>query len=622
MDNLLPVFVLLPVLAFVISLFIPAKQEGALSRIAFTMAGLHLLLTVGFIGFWIGTGTPTLNIKEIVLFQNGDYEFFIDLYFDVVTAVYLFVGATLCFLVTLYSRYYLHREDGYKRFFNTILFFYSGYVLTVIAGNLETLFVGWEILGITSFLLIAFYRDRYLPVKNAVKVFSVYRIGDIGIILTMWMCHHLFHENITFLKLNNHAVVSEHLQSHSLVGVFIAIMILLAASVKSAQLPFSSWLPRAMEGPTPSSAIFYGSLSVHIGVLLLLRTYPIWEYQYSVRIAFAILGLATAIIASVIARVQSSIKTQIAYASIAQIGLIFIEVSFGFTLLALYHFAGNAFLRTYQLLISPSVVAYKIREQFYHFVPRAKTIEDSWPKRIEYTLYTLSLKEWNLDSMMYKYYWNPFKFIGNKLNFLSTKNVLAFFIPTYLVAFGLSFFQNQIPVYIQHYLAEIFALIGLLLVLKAFTERKQAILSWALVLMNHFWVALAISFNEKFDVNEYLFYLGGISVAGIVGLWVLLRAIKLEGSIGLDQFHGHAKKHPKLALTMLIACLGVSGFPITPSFIGEDIIFSHIKENQIALAVMASFSFIIDGIALVRIYARVFLGPHTKSFENMPYRSS
>ena len=97
----------------------------------------------------------------------------------------------------------MHRESGYKRFFYTILFFYAGYTLAVFAGNLETLFIGWEILGLTSFLLVAFYRERYLPVKNAFKVFSIYRIGDVGIILAMWASHHLWHENITFEKIQN-----------------------------------------------------------------------------------------------------------------------------------------------------------------------------------------------------------------------------------------------------------------------------------------------------------------------------------------------------------------------------------------------------------------------------------
>ncbi|MCP1385789.1 proton-conducting transporter transmembrane domain-containing protein [Runella salmonicolor] len=622
MTLFLHIFILLPVLGFIISLLVPAPKEGIISGVAFGTVGLHLASTIGFIGYWLLNGRPILNIKDIVLFKAKGYEFFIDFCFDEIGATYLFVGSFLTFLVTIYSRYYLHRESGYKRFFNTILFFYVGYNIIILSGNLETLFVGWEILGISSFLLIAFYRDRYLPVKNAVKVFSIYRIGDVGLILAMWMSHHLFHENITFLKLNNYELVHEHLQSHTWIGVFISIMILISAAAKSAQLPFSSWLPRAMEGPTPSTAIFYGSLSVHLGVFLLLRTYPFWEHQLSVRILIAVLGLLTAVITTGIARVQSSVKSQIAYASIAQIGLIFIEVAAGLEILAMFHFAGNAFLRTYQLLVSPSVVSYLIREQFYNFSPRARSIEHFFPKKLEYTLYLLSIKEWNLDSLMYRYLWNPLKWAGNKMNFLTVNRLLIFFIPTYVIGLVCLYNEELIPTNIHAYLPIFFSLIGLLMVLKSFTERRKAPMSWILVIMNHFWIALAVSFNEHFKNDQTILYLSGIIASGVLGYFCLTKLKSIEGNIDLDQFHGHSSKHPKLAFIFLMACLGVSGFPITPTFIGEDLIFSHIHENQAILALSVSLSFIIDGLAIIRIYARIFLGPHVKSVYETAYRSS
>ena len=516
----------------------------------------------------------------------------------------------------------MHRESGYKRFFNTILFFYLGYNIAIFSGNLETLFIGWEILGISSFLLIAFYRDRYLPVKNAVKVFSIYRIGDVGLILAMWMSHHLWHENITFLKLNNYELVHSQLQTHTWIGVFISLMILISAAAKSAQLPFSSWLPRAMEGPTPSSAIFYGSLSVHLGVFILLRTFHFWEHQFSVRIAIAVLGLFTSIVTTGIARVQSSVKSQIAYASIAQIGLIFIEVAAGFEDLALFHFAGNAFLRTYQLLVSPSVVSYLIREQFYNFIPRQHTFEDSLPKKIEYTFYMLCLKEWNLDSFMYRYLWNPLKWAGRKFDFLTLNRVILYGIPSYLIGLFLVYNEDLVPDSIEKYLPFFFAFIALIMVLKAFTERKLARMSWLLIVMTHFWIALAIAFNEHFTFDQIHFYLSGIAVSGILGFMCLRLLKSQEGSIDLDQFHGHVYKHPKFAIVFLLSCLGVSGFPITPTFIGEDLIFTHIHEDQPILAFMISLCFIIDGLSIVRIYARVFLGPHVKSVYEMAYRSS
>jgi NADH-quinone oxidoreductase subunit L len=620
---ILQFFILLPLLGYIISLLIPGKKENTISWITYFTVGIHLVAASTFTFIWLlSNHHHPINLKDIDVYNTDGYDFFIDFYFDKITATYLLVGAVLTFLVTVYSRYYMHRESGYKRFFNTILFFYLGYNISIFAGNLETLFIGWEILGISSFLLIAFYRERYLPVKNAVKVFSIYRIGDIGLILSMWMSHHLWHENITFAKLNNFELVHEHIQSHSIMGVLISLTILITAAAKSAQLPFCSWMPRAMEGPTPSSAIFYGSLSVHLGVFLLLRTFTFWEHQLSVRILIGALGLLTSLATTSIARVQSSVKSQIAYASIAQIGLIFIEIALGFENFALWHFAGNAFLRTYQLLVSPSVVSYLIREQFYNFKPRQHSVEDSLPKKIEYTIYMWSLKEFNLDSFMYRYLWNPLKWLGKKLDFLTLQSIFIYLVPAYLVGLFCVYHQEIISESVQEFLPIVFALIALITVLKSFTERKLARLSWLLVVMSHFWIALSVAFNEKFTFDQVHLYLSGVATAGVIGFVCLYALKRYEGNIDLDQFHGHVYKHPKLAVVFLLCCLGASGFPISPTFIGEDLIFTHIHEDQPLLACVVSLCFIIDGIAIIRVYARVFMGPHVKSIYDMAYRSS
>ncbi len=622
MEKVILFFILIPVLGFLISLVIPSKNEAMLSKAVFTTVGIHFTGAILFVVYWLFNGHQTLNIPEVILFKSKEYEFLIDFYFDKITAVYLLVGAFLTFLVTTYSRTYLHRENGYKRFFNTIMFFYIGYSFTIFSGNFETLFIGWEILGICSFLLIAFYRDRYLPVKNALKVFSVYRIGDIGLILAMWASHHLWHENISFYKLNNSVLVHEHLESHTFIGAFIALMILIAAAAKSAQLPFSSWLPRAMEGPTPSSAIFYGSLSVHFGVFLLLRTFPFWEEQTSVRVLIVLLGLFTSIIATLIARVQSTVKSQIAYSSIAQIGLIFIEVALGFEKIALFHFAGNAFLRTYQLLVSPSSVTYLIRRQFYYFVPRQFTFEDSLPKKLEYSIYLLSLKEWNLDAFMSNVIWTPLKEIGKRIHFITVKRLIIMVSSIYVIALAMYLNEDRLPQQITHNLPAIFALIGLILVIKSYSERRSPGVGFLLIIMNHFWIALAISFNEHFDFEEIIFYISGILIAGIVGYIVLMKLKKAEDTINLNQFSGHVYEHRKLAFLFLLAAISITGFPITPSFIGEDLVFSHIHENQFLLAFYISSSYIIGGISMMRIYARLFLGPHIKTYHETPYKSS
>jgi len=622
MEKIIQIFILLPLLGFIVSLIIPRKHENLLSRTAFGFVGLNLFCLTLFVIYWLVNAHPILNLNEILIYQTTGYEFLLDFYFDKISVVYLLVGSFLTFLVTIYSRYYLHRERGYKRFFNTVLFFYLGYNITVLSGNFETLFLGWEILGISSFLLISFYRERYLPVKNAIKVFSIYRIGDVGLLLVMWLSHHLWHENVTFLKLNNYELVHEHLQSHSLIGVFISTMILISAAAKSAQFPFSSWLPRAMEGPTPSSAIFYGSLSVHIGVFLLLRTFPFWDYQFSVRILIASIGFITAVLCGLTARVQSSVKSQIAYASSAQIGIIFIELAAGFENLALIHFAGNAFLRTYQLLVSPSVVSYLIKEQFYNFTPRKHSAEDSLPNRLRYTIYLLSLKEWNLDWLMSEYVWMPIKQAGRKMSFMSFKTTSVIF--SILFTIGLIAFQleNTIPDYLHRFMPEFYAFFGLILVLKSFAERGNAWHAFTLILMNNFMVAMSISFNEHFEFSHTVLYLSGIIIAGIGGYLSLYSLKKKELEIDLMQFYGHSYKHPRLAFLFLLVCLALSGFPITPTFIGEDLIYSHIGDHQAILALIVSVSFIIDGLSLIRIYSRLFLGAPIKRFHEVAFRSS
>ncbi len=621
MQSIIQYFILLPLIGYIISILIPRKSEKLISNSAIYIVGLHFISFVVFVGYWLLNGHITIDFKNIVIYKTTNYEFFIDFFFDKITVVYMLVGSFLTFLVTIYCSYYLHREQGYKRFFNTIMLFYLGYNITIFSGNLETLFVGWEILGISSFLLIAFYRDRYLPVKNAFKVFSIYRLGDVGLILAMWMSHHLFHENITFFQLQNDELVSTHLENHSIIGIFVAVMILITAAAKSAQLPFSSWLPRAMEGPTPSSAIFYGSLSVHLGVFLMLRTFELWEHQTSVRVLIGLLGLTTSIVATGIARVQSSVKSQIAYSSISQIGLIFIELAFGLETLALIHFAGNAFLRTYQLLVSPSTVSYLIREQFYNFVPRPKSLEDSFSKKIKYTFYILCLKEFNLDTVMFKL-WRPLKVMGRSLNFVNAKNILFYFIPAYIIGLICLYYESLIPEQIHHFLPTLFSFIGFVMVLKSYTERKNVHMAWILIIMNHFWIALAISFNEHYVYTQSLLYLSGIVFMGSIGFITIQKLKTLESQVDLNQFNGHSYDHPKLAFVFLLSCLGLTGFPITPTFIGEDIIFTHIHEDQVALAFFTASSLIIDGIAAIRIYARVFLGPHIKTNHASAYKSS
>ncbi len=620
MSFLLQFFIWIPLIGFLISLLTPRKSESILSGIAFSAIGLYFVGLIIFTVYWLVSNSPTLDVKHIVFYKTGTTEIFIDFYFDRITAVFAVVGSLIALLVSIFSRYYMHREKGFKRFFVTTLFFFLGYNLIIFSGNFETLFMGWEILGICSFVLIAFYRDRYLPVKNSLKVISVYRLADVCLLLGMWMSHHLWHENITFLKLNDIGLVANQLQGHYSLGIFISLMIFITAVIKSAQLPFSSWLPRAMEGPTTSSAIFYGSLSVHLGVFILLRTFPFWENLQLIKVLIIITGLVTAIIATGIAGVQSTVKTQIAYSSIAQIGFIFIEVALGFHTLALIHFAGNAFLRTYQLLVSPSVLSYLVHDQFYNFKPNAWNSKDYGFKRLRNTFYILCIKEWNLDSLLYRTLWSPFKWAGNKVGFISGKASIIILIILYSI--GLYSFSLDEKFLFNAQLPYLFALIALVLILKAFTSRSDGLKVWMLLAASQFFIALAIALNKQFDFAHIIIYLSGGIIAGIVGYICLKKIKSYDSDIDMNKFHGYAYEHPKLALVFLVSCLGLVAFPITPAFIGFDLLLTHIHHDQILLITIVALCFLFIEVSALRIYARVFMGQHKKAYHAMAFRSS
>ncbi len=619
MSQYLQVFIILPLFVFVAGLLIPGRKERLLAGLVIAGILLQFSALTGFIGWWLINGAVALDHKHIVFLQTEDIEVFLDFYFDKTTAVFAWVGSLLMILVGIFSRYYLHREAGYKRFFSTLSLFFLGYCLVVFSGNFETLFMGWELIGISSFLLISFYRDRFLPVKNAFKVLSVYRLSDICLILAMWMSHQLWHENITFMQLNDTASVDAHLATHQWYGYLLAGLLVLAAAIKSAQVPFSSWLPRAMEGPTTSSAIFYASLSVHLGIFILLRTYTYWEGLFLIRVLIISIGVFTAMIATSIARVQASVKTQIAYASAAQIGLIFIEVALGWHVLALIHFAGNAFLRTYQLLVSPSVLSYRIHDMFFNFRKRGQRPAG----RLTNTLYILSTKEWNMDKWMKTLLWDPFKQAGTVLSVIVKPLGVAILTTMFLAGVYIYLNEDAFPPDLYGILPVAFSLTGLLITIRSFTDRGDAKQVWLLVLAGQLFITLSIALLHDEFTHRYMFiYLSGSMVFGLVGYLCLRRIENIDEDILLDIYHGYSYEQPRAALLFLVACLGIIGMPFTPTFIGIDLLFSHIHKSEMALIAFTATSFVFMELAVIRIYAHVFLGQHKKPYHPVAFKSS
>ena len=618
MNQLLIIFIAIPLLAFLVTLFWQNKSEKAIGIIVRVTKVLYILLSISFFVWWIWNGLEPVSYHLATVYESEHFVFAIQLYYDEITAVFSIVGALLFFLVATFSKYYMHRDEGYKRFFNTILLFATGYNFIILSGNFETLFIGWEIKGVCSFLLIAFYRNRYLPVKNAFKAISYYRISDVSLMLCMWMMHHLTHQNISFSELGEAKTLAFQAANTGM-AIFIVCMMILPAAIKSAQLPFTAWLPRAMEGPTSSSAIFYGSLSVHIGVFLLLRTHPFWEDMLWAKVTIIIIGALTAIVATLIARVQPTVKTQIAYSSAAQIGLMFIEVAIGWHWLVLIHFAGNAFLRTYQLLVSPSVLNYLVHHQYFHYIaPKQKPVS-----KIKASLYMLGIKEWNLDSMMFTYLWSPFKWLGKQIQFLQSKIIIGILILAGLAMLILGYTKQIIIPSSGETLPVILMSIALAVILFAFSYRGSALRAWIYLLAGHLFIIAAVLFNAP-HINpiEIVFYASGVLVAFVLGYFCLQKIKAIDNNISLNRFHGYVYEQETTGLLFLFAAISMIGFPVTAAFIGIDVLFTYVHSNQPLLISLMALCLIFIELSAFRILLRIFMGPHKKLNHPVASRSS
>jgi NADH:ubiquinone oxidoreductase subunit 5 (subunit L)/multisubunit Na+/H+ antiporter MnhA subunit len=293
-------------------------------------------------GQWLDSGF--LNIK-IDFITTG---------FNVVLAA---LFSLLLIIVTRFSINYIHKEPGFHRFFFTLSLFSSAILLLVLSGNTIGTFIGWEIAGLCSYLLIAFAYDRPVATINATRVFVTVRIGDACFILGIGLSYAWVGFN--WNDINTAATLSvTATQLTAGQATSIALCFAIAAFAKSAQLPFTPWLSRAMEGPTPSSAVFYGAIMTHAGVYLVILLRPIFEHAPFIMGLLTVVGLMTAIYSFIVGLTQTDVKSSLSYAISGQLGLIFLECGLGFWQLASWHLCAHAVVRCYQVLTAPSFLHY------------------------------------------------------------------------------------------------------------------------------------------------------------------------------------------------------------------------------------------------------------------------
>ena len=331
---------------------------------------------------WIGTGsvgaaalTTGLVASEFILQLPGSASYrqvlwnWIDTsgmavevawYLDALAVLMLLVVTGIGFLIHLYSTSYMSDDDGYRRFFAYMNLFVSAMVTLVLADNLLLLYVGWEGVGLCSYLLIGFW---YREPKNgaaAQKAFIVTRVGDTALAIGLF----LMFSYVGTLSIQE--AVSRAIDGwpvHSTVATVVAALLLIGAVGKSAQMPFHVWLPDAMAGPTPVSALIHAATMVTAGVYLIARLHGLFALAPSIQYAVAIIGTLTLLVAAVNALMQRDIKRVLAYSTISQIGYMFLALGVGAWSAALFHFLTHACFKALLFLAAGSVILSLRHEQ-------------------------------------------------------------------------------------------------------------------------------------------------------------------------------------------------------------------------------------------------------------------
>nr|QNQ65316.1 NADH dehydrogenase subunit 5 [Amphiura sp. JN-2020] len=324
------------------------------SKITISLLSSATLISISINTYWIILGLPnhTININWITnSLQEINLAFSLDFVFIIFASTALFVTWS----IVEFSHYYMKGDPNKATFFNILLLFLLFMLLLTSSNSLFTLFIGWEGVGILSFILISWWYSRSEANSAALQAIIYNRIGDSGIILFIL----LIMSSLNTWNLNETILIN----SFSPIPTWCLIGIVIAAMGKSAQFSLHPWLPSAMEGPTPVSALLHSSTMVVAGVFLLIRTYPLLNNSIAIQQSITLIGALTAIFAGSVALGQYDIKKIIAYSTTSQLGLMVFCVGVGLPWLALYHICTHAFFKALLFLCSGSIIHSTNNEQ-------------------------------------------------------------------------------------------------------------------------------------------------------------------------------------------------------------------------------------------------------------------
>jgi NADH-quinone oxidoreductase subunit L len=338
---------------------LPAKAAGVIGTAAIALAFLcavgALLCLLGespdarhhASSLWDYASVAGLNIK-------------LGIYVDPLSVFMALIVSGVSTLIHLYSFGYMQSDQGYRRFFSYLNFFVFSMLLLVLAGNFVLLIVGWAFVGFASYALISFWYRRATATRAGMKAFVINVVGDIGLTLAAFM---IFRELGTFEYTEVFAKAPHVFHTNQWTVTAICLLLLVGAFAKSAQLPFHTWLPDAMEGPTPVSSLIHAATMVTAGVYLIARTHVLFVLAPTAADISAFVGLATLLVAGTIALVMTDLKRAIAYSTMSQIGYMIMGVSIGAYSAGMFHLMTHAFFKALLFMGAGSFIAAMANEQ-------------------------------------------------------------------------------------------------------------------------------------------------------------------------------------------------------------------------------------------------------------------
>jgi NADH-quinone oxidoreductase subunit L len=353
-DLLIPLIAILPLGGFVVTAVVGRRLGKAAHWLPVGLVvaawAIGMVVAVGALTHADPFGESGYGVTLYEWIPAGDFVVEAGFFVDTLTACLLIVVLTIGMLVHIYSIGYMSHDPGYWRFFAYLNLFMFSMLLLVLADNFLVVFVAWELVGLSSYLLIGFWKQKRTAALAAKKAFIVNRVGDIGFALGMMLIF------VSLGTLDIREVIERIGELDHGTVTAISLLLFAGAMGKSAQFPLHVWLPDAMEGPTPVSALIHAATMVNAGVYLVARTNPIFAHAPEALVVVAAIGIFTAILAASIAMTQTDIKRVLAYSTLSQLGYMFAALGVGAFTAAIFHLMTHGFFKGLLFLGSGSVI--------------------------------------------------------------------------------------------------------------------------------------------------------------------------------------------------------------------------------------------------------------------------